>query len=92
MSTHLGTQIGVRPKADKKAGGKGDEPDIDINDIKILDKQMKMNNSKIGTLAANIKSKEVYDDENIVKPKRGLAMFLMVSVKNQQKSVLSSHQ
>ena len=29
VSTHLGTQIGVRPKADKKAGGKGDEPDID---------------------------------------------------------------
>ena len=47
----------------------GDEPDIDINDIKTLDKQMKMNNSKIGTLAANIKSKEVYDDENIVKVK-----------------------
>ena len=47
----------------------GDEPDIDINDIKILDKQMKMNNSKIGTLAANIKSKEVYDDENVVKVK-----------------------
>ena len=47
----------------------GDEPDIDINDIKILDKQMKINNSKIGTLAANIKSKEVYDDENIVKVK-----------------------
>ena len=47
----------------------GDEPDIDINDIKILDKQMKMNNSKIGTLAANIKSKEVYDNENVVKVK-----------------------
>ena len=47
----------------------GDEPDIDINDVKILDKQMKINNSKIGTLAANIKNKEVYDDENIVKVK-----------------------
>ena len=32
----------------------GDEPDIDINDIKNLDTKMKMNNSKIGTLAAKI--------------------------------------
>ena len=47
----------------------GDEPDIDINDIKILDKEMKINNSKIGTLAANIKSKVMYDDQNVVKVK-----------------------
>ena len=47
----------------------GDEPDIDINDIKILDKEMKINNSKIGTLAANIKSKAIYDNENVVKVK-----------------------
>ncbi|MDC3257522.1 NTP transferase domain-containing protein, partial [Candidatus Pelagibacter sp.] len=30
----------------------GDEPDIDTNDIKILDNRMKKNNSKMGTLAA----------------------------------------
>ena len=32
----------------------GDEPEIDINDIKNLDDKMKANNSKIGTLAAKI--------------------------------------
>ncbi len=47
----------------------GDEPDIDINDIKILDTKMKTTNSKIGTLAANIKSKVMYDDKNVVKVK-----------------------
>ena len=45
----------------------GDEPDIDINDIKNLDNKMKMNNSKIGTLAAKISNSKMYDDENIVK-------------------------
>ena len=45
----------------------GDEPDIDINDIKNLDKKMKKNNSKIGTLAANILSQKMYEDENVVK-------------------------
>tara|TARA_B100001093_G_C26838239_1_gene1019338 strand:- start:698 stop:1396 length:699 start_codon:yes stop_codon:yes gene_type:complete len=45
----------------------GDEPDIDINDIKNLDKKMKENNSKIGTLAANILSQKMYEDENVVK-------------------------
>mgnify|MGYP001328779190 CR=1 FL=1 len=47
----------------------GDEPDIDINDIKILDSKMKMNNSKIGTLAAKISSPEIYENENVVKVK-----------------------
>ena len=32
----------------------GDEPNIDIDDIKMLDDKMKTNNSKIGTLAAKI--------------------------------------
>ena len=45
----------------------GDEPDIDINDIKNLDKKMKKSNSKIGTLAANILSQKMYEDENVVK-------------------------
>ena len=47
----------------------GDEPDININDIKILDIKMKTNNSKIGTLAANISSQDVYENENVVKVK-----------------------
>jgi|TARA_B100001063_G_scaffold30869_1_gene23904 3-deoxy-manno-octulosonate cytidylyltransferase (CMP-KDO synthetase) len=47
----------------------GDEPDIDINDIKTLDMKMKLNNSKIGTLAANIPSIKMYEDESTVKVK-----------------------
>jgi len=47
----------------------GDEPDININDIKILDMKMKTNNSKIGTLAAKISSPDIYEDENAVKVK-----------------------
>ena len=47
----------------------GDEPDININDIKILDNKMKKNNSKIGTLAANISSQDMYENENVVKVK-----------------------
>jgi len=47
----------------------GDEPDFDINDIKLLDKQMKLHNSSIGTLAANISDNEVYENKNIVKVK-----------------------
>ncbi len=45
----------------------GDEPDIDVNDIKSLDFKMKINNSRIGTLAAKISSQDVYKDENVVK-------------------------
>ena len=47
----------------------GDEPDIDTNDIKILDNRMKKNNSKMGTLAAKITNPKMYEDENIVKVK-----------------------
>jgi 3-deoxy-manno-octulosonate cytidylyltransferase (CMP-KDO synthetase) len=47
----------------------GDEPDIDVNDIKILDNKMKVNNSKIGTLAAKIANYKMYEDENVVKVK-----------------------
>ena len=47
----------------------GDEPDIDINDIKSLDTKMKISNSKIGTLAARIDNQNMYDNENIVKVK-----------------------
>ena len=47
----------------------GDEPDIDINDIKSLYISMKSKNSKIGTLAANIPSEKMYEDESVVKVK-----------------------
>ena len=47
----------------------GDEPNIDINDIKNLDNMMKTKNSMIGTLAANISNDEIYKNKNIVKVK-----------------------
>ena len=45
----------------------GDEPDIDINDIKLLDSQMKKYRSKIGTLAAHIRDDKMYENTNVVK-------------------------
>ncbi len=45
----------------------GDEPDLDIDDLKYLDKKMKSSESKIGTLAAKIARKEMYNDKNVVK-------------------------
>ncbi len=47
----------------------GDEPDIDIDDIKILNEKMKTYNSKIGTLASKILKDQMYADENVVKVK-----------------------
>ena len=47
----------------------GDEPDIDINDIKTLHNKMKSSNSEIGTLAANISNEEMYENESVVKVK-----------------------
>jgi len=45
----------------------GDEPNIDIEDIKNLELKMRENNSRIGTLASKIEKKEMYMDENVVK-------------------------
>ncbi len=45
----------------------GDEPDIDVNDIKLLDKKMKSSNTKLGTLAAKINDDQIYENENVVK-------------------------
>ena len=45
----------------------GDEPDIDINDIKALDFKMKSNKSNIGTLAAHIQNEKIYYNKNVVK-------------------------
>lgn len=47
----------------------GDEPLIDVNDINNLDNKMRLNNSKIGTLAAKILNSKMYINKNIVKVK-----------------------
>ena len=47
----------------------GDEPDINVDDIKDLNNKMKINKSEIGTLAAKISNFEIYGNENIVKVK-----------------------
>ena len=45
----------------------GDEPLIDIEDIKNLKKRMIENKSEIGTLAFDIKNEVLFDNKNIVK-------------------------
>jgi 3-deoxy-manno-octulosonate cytidylyltransferase (CMP-KDO synthetase) len=45
----------------------GDEPAINIEDIKSLNKKMVSNQSKMGTLAAKMKDLKDLDNENIVK-------------------------
>ena len=45
----------------------GDEPLIDLEDIKNLQKRMIKNKSKIGTLAFDIKNKILFNNKNIVK-------------------------
>jgi len=45
----------------------GDEPLINIDDIKKLNNQMIKNQSQIGTLASEIKDKAIYQNENVVK-------------------------
>ena len=45
----------------------GDEPAIDIDDIKSLNKKMLKNNSNLGTLASPIKENKNLKNENIVK-------------------------
>ena len=45
----------------------GDEPLIDINDIKNLKSQMIKFHSKLGTLASKISDKRLYENQNIVK-------------------------
>ena len=74
----------------------GDEPDLDINDIKLLDTQMKKNNSKIGTLAANIRDDKMYENTNVVKVQIKepfnqnsfpIAKNFMRNVKDQKKNI-----
>ena len=45
----------------------GDEPAIDIHDIKSLNDKMIKNNSNLGTLAAKLKDNKDFKNENIVK-------------------------
>ena len=45
----------------------GDEPLMDIEDIRNLNNQMIKNQSQLGTLAAKITDKVLYENENIVK-------------------------
>jgi CMP-2-keto-3-deoxyoctulosonic acid synthetase len=45
----------------------GDEPLMDVNDIKNLNNLMMKNNSQLGTLASNISNKKLYQDQNVVK-------------------------
>ncbi len=45
----------------------GDEPNIDINDLKHLNKLIELNKPEIGTLASNIEDKSKLNNENIVK-------------------------
>ena len=47
----------------------GDEPLMNIHDIKNLNNQMRINNSQLGTLASKILDKGLYDDKNVVKVK-----------------------
>jgi len=45
----------------------GDEPLMNIDDIRNLNKQMIKNKSQLGTLASNIKDSNIYENKNIVK-------------------------
>ena len=45
----------------------GDEPLINVDDIRNLNKQMIKNNSQLGTLAAKILNEEFYQNQNVVK-------------------------
>ena len=45
----------------------GDEPLMDIEDIRNLNKLMIKTKSNLGTLAANISDKKLYDNKNVVK-------------------------
>ena len=45
----------------------GDEPLMDVKDIKNLNNLMIKNNSQLGTLASDISNKKLYQDSNVVK-------------------------
>ena len=45
----------------------GDEPLMNIDDIRVLNDQMIKNQSQLGTLASKIKNEAVYENDNVVK-------------------------
>tara|TARA_Y100001970_G_C13955452_1_gene710449 strand:+ start:71 stop:808 length:738 start_codon:yes stop_codon:yes gene_type:complete len=45
----------------------GDEPLMNVEDIKTLHKKMITNKSKMGTLASKISDKKIYENQNVVK-------------------------
>ena len=45
----------------------GDEPNIDLNDLKHLYKLININKPEIGTMAAEIENKSILNDEDVVK-------------------------
>ena len=45
----------------------GDEPLMDVKDIKNLNDKMIKNKSQMGTLASNILSEKFYENPNVVK-------------------------
>ena len=45
----------------------GDEPNIDLNDLKHLYKLININKPEIGTIAAEIENKSILNDKNVVK-------------------------
>ena len=45
----------------------GDEPNIDLNDLKHFYKLININKPEIGTVAAEIENKSILNDENVVK-------------------------
>ena len=56
-----------KPDIDLIMNLQGDEPLIDIDDIKNLNSQMIKNNSQLGTLASKITDKNFFTDPNVVK-------------------------
>jgi 3-deoxy-manno-octulosonate cytidylyltransferase (CMP-KDO synthetase) len=56
-----------RPDIELVMNLQGDEPLMNIEDIQNLHHQMIITKSKFGTLAANIKDKNLYDEQNVVK-------------------------
>jgi len=52
----------------------GDEPLINIEDVKNLHHQMIKSNSELGTLAAKIQNKDIFDKQNIVKVVTGKSL------------------
>ncbi len=72
----------------------GDEPLIDINDIRYLNSQMMKFRSKLGTLASKISNKELYENQNIVKvmTKEDLNNFNFPEAKNFMRKVSNKTQ